>query len=99
MRHTAKTLQDLGVNPGYIEVFLDGAPIEGVVAFDEIEGCIVRYLKDSAGDAVVRDDSFQEETLRGEVRAELKWTADGKWPHALPRPETGKRPLVRSIIT
>jgi hypothetical protein len=99
MRHNVDTLRDLGVNPGYVCITLDGKEVKPVIAFDEEAGIVERYLRDHEGKAVVRDDKFLSEVLAGEVKAYLIRTPSGEWPHAIPEPPMDKFPLVRSILS
>jgi methyl coenzyme M reductase alpha subunit len=103
MKENIETLQAKGINPGYVEVTLDGTKVDRVIAFDEAEGYVLRYKLDATGQAAVADDAFAEERLVGQVEAWLLWapatpTRDMEWRHALPKPASRQRIRLRSII-
>ena len=87
MPHTADTLLERGVDPDCITVELDGAPIPGVVQFDD-GWAKVLVSHDT------ETDTYRHRKMFGAVAVFLDPTPDGLWPHdeALwPEPQAGER--------
>lgn len=107
MRYGIDELQAMGLNTGCVEVLLDGKLQRdpGVIAFDPDEGFIEVYRRDEAGKAVIENDKYVVDTLRGKVEGFLIFGTrrDGDrgvpyWPHGTPEPAAGvQRVLIQSI--
>lgn len=58
----------LGHRRHYVDVFLDGDLIQGVVTADDVEGLAVVYAHDHDGRVVPIDGKPLKRTLRGKVK-------------------------------
>lgn len=109
MRYDIDLLQAMGVNTAHVELWLDGEKLKAprvAIAFDPDEGLVEVYRKDDKGHAIVEDDKYVVDTLRGKVDGWLLF-GDKKnndtgqrekyWPHALPQPANAERVLISSI--
>jgi hypothetical protein len=109
MRYDIDLLQTMGVNIAYVEVCLDGEKLVAprcAIAFDPVEGWVEVYRKNTEGHAIVENDKYVVDTLRGKVEG---WLLFGErlnrdtrerekyWPHALPQPANAERVLISSI--
>lgn len=101
-RHTAKTLEALGIAPHCVNVYLDGCRQDRFIVFDEDEGYITRYALDETWRPIIENDCFVEERVTGKVEAWLVWNfpPDGppRWNHATPKPPEGQRIRLSSVL-
>jgi len=106
MRYDIDLLQTMGVNIAYVEVCLDGEKVVAPIAFDPVEGWVEVYRKNTEGHAIVENDKYVVDTLRGKVEGWLLFREqlnrdtrerEKYWPHALPQPANAERVLISSI--
>jgi len=58
----------------HLRLTMNGAevPLDGVCAYDLDEGSVTRAERDPDGNVIVRGDKFSYETVRGDLKAELR---------------------------